>query len=235
MRCRKAQRYVSFMIDDQLSSREAVRLERHLEKCGECRAMAEDFRVMAGAAAKLDPPEPADNAWRGIRAKLAAADTEPARTGFATGRRTLFGAGVPALRYAGAAALAVALVVTGVIVGLRLGREDAPAARGNSEAYTLAKLDEAERHYLAAIQSLNEAFAAGKEGQPPQVVELFDRSLSVIDATIQACRRAVFEEPDDLEARSYLLAAYTRKVTLLDSALDLQRSDRDAAGGKTIL
>jgi tetratricopeptide (TPR) repeat protein len=103
------------------------------------------------------------------------------------------------------------------------------------EAYTLAKLDEAERYYEQAIRSLGEAFAAGKGALDPRVIELFDRNLSVIDATIQACRNAVLAEPDDLEARSYLLAAYTQKVTLLDSALDLQRGHRDAAVGKRII
>jgi tetratricopeptide (TPR) repeat protein len=103
------------------------------------------------------------------------------------------------------------------------------------EAYILAKLDEAERYYQQAIRSLNEAFATEKGMLAPQVAEFFDRNLSVIDTTIQACRAAVLAEPDDLEARNYLLAAYTQKVTLLDSALDLQRRDRDAAIGKKII
>lgn len=67
------------------------------------------------------------------------------------------------------------------------------------------------------------------------MAELFDRNLTVIDATIQACRQAVLDEPDDLEARDFLMAAYTRKITLLDDALDLQRRGRDAASGRTIL
>lgn len=103
------------------------------------------------------------------------------------------------------------------------------------EAYTLAKLDEAERHYEQAVRALGEAFAAEKGALPPEVVDLFDRNLSVIDSTIQACRAAVQAEPDDLEARNYLLAAYTRKAALLDSALDLQRGGRDAAGLRTII
>ena len=53
--------------------------------------------------------------------------------------------------------------------------------------------------YQQAIKSLSEAFAAEKGTLAPQVAELFDRNLSVIDASIQACRRAVLEEPDDLE------------------------------------
>ncbi len=131
--------------------------------------------------------------------------------------------------------MALVLVITGVSIGRRIGRGPAPLGPEAREKYTLAKLDEAERYYQQAIKSLGEAFAAGKGTLAPQVAELFDRNLSVIDTTIQACRRAVLEEPDDLEARNYLLAAYTQKVTLLDSALDLQRGSLDAAGKAKIL
>jgi hypothetical protein len=230
MRCSKAHEYISRSIDGELSGRQAARLERHLASCGECRALAEDFRAIAGDAAKLDAPEPSDKVWKGIRAGLAAADLKPARERLESARRPLFGLGLPALRYAGVAALAVVLVASGLIVGLRLGRQGTLAGSDRGEKYTLAKLDEAERYYQQAIKSLSEAFASEKGALVPQVVELFDRNLSVIDATIQACRRAVLEEPDDLQARNYLLSAYTEKVTLLDSALDLQRRDREAAG-----
>ena len=236
MRCRKAHEYISRSIDGELSGRQAARLERHLASCGECRALLEDLRAIASDAARLDAPEPSDKVWKGIRAGLAAANLKPAGKNLSPVRRPLFGLSVPGLRYAGVAALAVVLVASGLIVGLRLGRQGTPARSDRGEKYTLAKLDEAERHYQQAIKSLSEAFASQKGGLVPQVVELFDRNLAVIDATIQACRRAVLEEPDDLQARSYLLAAYTEKVTLLDSALDLQRWDREATGkGKKIL
>jgi len=236
MRCRKANDYISRSVDCELVGREAARLERHLASCGECRALVADLRAIAGGAAKLDAPEPSDNVWKRIRAGLAAADLKPSRAGLGTDRRPLFGLGVPALRYAGVAALAVVLVVSGVVVGLRLGRQGLPVGPEAGEKYTLAKLDEAERYYQQAIKSLSEAFASEKGALAPQVAELFDRNLSVIDATIQACRRAVLAEPDDLQARNFLLAAYTEKVTLLDSALDLQRWDREATGkAKTIL
>jgi tetratricopeptide (TPR) repeat protein len=230
MKCRKTHEYISRSIDGELSGRQAARLERHLASCGECRALLEDLRAIAGDAAKLDAPEPSDRVWKGIRAGLAAAELKPARKRLDPARRPLFGFSLPALRYANVAALAVVLVVSGVVVGLRLGRQGTPAGSDKGEKYTLAKLDEAERYYQQAIKSLSEAFASEKGALVPQVVELFDRNLSVIDATIQACRRAVLEEPDDLQARSYLLSAYTVKVTLLDSALDLQRQDREAAG-----
>ena len=235
MRCRKTHEYISRSIDGELAGRQVARLERHLASCGECRALLEDLRAIAGDAAKLDAPEPSDRVWKGIRAGLAAAELKPAREGLDPARRPLFGFSLPALRYAGVAALAVVLVVSGVVIGTRLGRQELPSGPDAGEKYTLAKLDEAERYYQQAIKSLSEAFTSEKGALAPQVAELFDRNLSVIDATIQACRRAVLEEPDDLELRNYLLAAYTQKVTLLDSALDLQRMDRDAAGKKKVL
>lgn len=235
MRCRKAREYISRTVDGELDPRRAERLERHLAECGDCRALLADLRKIVGGAAGLEGPEPSDEVWKNIRAGLATATLGPRVEGAPLDRRPLFGLSLPAVRYAGAAALALILVVSGIVVGKRLGREDARMSPQEREAYTLAKLDEAERHYEQAVRALGEAFAAEKGALPPEVAELFDRNLSVIDATIQACRAAVTAEPDDLEARNYLLAAYTRKAALLDSALDLQRGGREAAGQRTII
>jgi tetratricopeptide (TPR) repeat protein len=232
MRCRKANEYISRSIDGELAARESVRLDRHLAACEDCRVLREDLRRIVAGAAKLETPEPSDKVWLNIRAGLVRATA--GRTGERSGgmRVPALGLGLPALRTVGVAAVALVLVVTGVVVGRRLGRGPAPLGPEAREKYTLAKLDEAERYYQQAIKSLGEAFTAEKGTLSPQVAEFFDRNLSVVDATIQACRRAVLDEPEDLEARNYLLAAYTKKITLLDSALDLQRG-HVAAAGKT--
>jgi tetratricopeptide (TPR) repeat protein len=235
MRCRKVHEYISRSIDGELSDGASARLERHLAACDECRAVREDLRKIVAGAARLETPAPSDRVWLNVRAGLARETAGRADERSGAFRRPAFGLGLPALRYAGVAAAALVLVVTGVVVGSRLGRAPAPLGPEAREKYTLAKLDEAEHYYEQAIKSLGQAFAAGKGTLAPQVAELFERNLSVIDATIQACRRAVLDEPDDLEARNYLLAAYTQKITLLDSALDLQRRDRDAAGKAKIL
>jgi len=235
MTCYKSRKYISRSIDGDLSERESVRLERHLGACGECRALQADLRKIVDGAARLETPEPSERVWLDIRAGLTREKPAGAGGRSADLRRPAFGLGLPALRYAGVAAVALVLVITGVSIGRRLGRGPAPLGPEAREKYTLAKLDEAERFYQQAIKSLSEAFTAEKGTLAPQVAELFDRNLSVIDATIQACRRAVLEEPDDLEARNYLLAAYTQKLTLLDSALDVQRGSRDAAGRTKIL
>jgi hypothetical protein len=236
MRCRKCREYISRAVDGELSGKERARLERHLEKCDDCRALSRDLGRIVEAAAGLEAPEPSEKVWTNIRTVL----VNNGRTGRAAAgeraprRPPAFWLGAPAFRYAGAAVLALAVVVTGVVVGFRSGREKVPSSPEARERYTLAKLDEAERYYQQAIKSLSEAFTAGRGTLPREVAEVFDRNLSVVDATIQACRRSVLEAPDDLEARNFLMAAYTQKITLLDSALDLQRENRGAAGQKTI-
>ncbi len=235
MTCHKSREYISRSIDGDLSERENSRLERHLTACDECRALREDLRKIVDGAARLETPEPSEKVWINIRAGLTRERAAGVIAGPGAARRPAFGLGLPAFRYAGIAAAALLLVITGISIGRRLGRGPAPLGPEARESYTLAKLDEAESHYQQAIKSLSEAFSAEKGMLAPQVAELFDRNLSVIDATIQACRRAVLEEPDDLEARNYLLAAYTQKLTLLDSALDLQRGGQNAAGRRTRL
>lgn len=235
MKCPKAQRYISRSIDGDLAGRKARGLERHLETCRDCRAFAEDLRAIAGGAAKLDALEPSPSVWTDIKSRLVALEQNPAAGRRQDLPRPAPWLGLPALRFAGVAALTVVLVVSGVVVGLRLGRHGLPAGPEAGEKYTLAKLDEAEAHYQQAIRALSQAFASQKGALAPQVVELFERNLGVIDSTIRACRAAVLAEPDDLQARSFLLAAYTEKVTLLDSALDLERRDRESAGKGKIL
>ena len=235
MTCHKSREYISRSIDGDLSERESARLKRHLAACGECRVLSDDLRKIVDGAARLETPQPSERVWLDIRAGLTREKAAGASGRSEVLRHPAFGLGLPALRYAGVAAVALVLVITGVSIGRRLGRGPVPLGPEAREKYTLAKLDEAERYYQQAIKSLIEAFTAEKGMLAPQVAELFDRNLSVIDTTIQACRRAVLEEPDDLEARNYLLSAYTQKLTLLDSALDLQRGSRDAAGRTKIL
>ncbi len=122
MRCRKAQEYISRSVDGELDPRRAARLERHLAECGDCRALAADLRKIVDERGRAGaPPSRPSKVWRNIRAGLEAGTLRPSAEGARLDRRPLFGLSLPALRYAGAAALAVVLVVSGVVVGRRWG------------------------------------------------------------------------------------------------------------------
>jgi hypothetical protein len=235
MRCHRAQRLISEYIDGSLETGKAAGLERHIRKCAACRELLGDFRAMAEAAPGLAGPEPQDAVWLKIRSQLNAPEAGLSTAQDRAFRSRPFGWGAPALRFAGAAALALILIASGIIVGIRLGRRGSPGIPRNSEKYTLAKLDEAEGYYNKAIASLGEAFTSQKGMMVPQVTEMFEKNLAVIDATIQACRQAVLKEPDDLQARNYLLAAYLDKVHILDTALEFSGKNPAAVKrGKTL-
>lgn len=226
MRCRNAQRDISEYVDGTLDARRTAALERHLAACAACREVLEDFRAVCDAASRLDAPEPGDDVWRTIRSRLEAEVSGRAGAPSAAApRRRTFAWGLPAMKLAGAAALVMILIGTGLVVGIRAGRGGKAVDPSDRNKFTLAKLDEAEGYYQKAIASLAEAFAAQKGAMPVQVAEVFEKNLTLVDATIQACRQSVLKEPEDLEARNYLLAAYMDKISVLDAALDLVKTN----------
>jgi len=228
MRCRTARKLVSESFDGPLDPPAGSRLEGHLRDCAECRKVRADLAaVMAGARSFDTPSVPAD-AWIRIRARLreAEASTERPSRGFAA--RPRFAPAVAALAL-------VAVAAGGILVGLKLGRRPVSLTPEMHEQATLAKLDEAERHYVLAIKSLGEALSGAKDRLSPEVSEMFTRNLEVVDATIQACRQAVLSEPDDVRARDFLLAAYMEKMALLGDLLDMERADpRAGAPGEAL-
>jgi hypothetical protein len=221
MKCTKAARWTSDYADGVLDAGKSARLERHLESCPACRELLRDFRAMAGDARGLDAPAVPVQAWTRIRARLrdgAAVPPGGKRPAFAAspfgGRRFVFAAGSLALTVVAAGAL---------FFSLRKGRDLVVSGPEQQEERTLAKLDEAERYYELAVKSLGEALAGEKGRLSPGVVEMFEKNLDVVDATIQACRLAVRSEPDNVQARDYLLAAYKEKIVLMGDLLDMNR------------
>jgi Putative zinc-finger len=73
----------------------------------------------------------------------------------------------------------------------------------------------AEREYRSAIRLLDSAIAKRKEGFDPELIRQYESSLALIDSSIAASRRALRERPNDLAAGQFLLAAYARKVELM--------------------
>lgn len=208
---------ISESTDGTLALRKAARLEEHLRTCADCREVLADLRVLVREAGKLaTPPVPAE-AWAGIRARLRDAGAPAARD-----ERAIFGR--PRLVPALAALALMAVAAGGVFVGLKLGRRPVVLSPDMREQATLAKLDEAERHYELAIKSLGEALAGQGGKLSPEVSEMFARNLEVVDVTIQACREAVRSEPDNVRARDYLLGAYEEKIVLMDDLLNMNRA-----------
>jgi predicted anti-sigma-YlaC factor YlaD len=220
MKCAKARQWISDHLDGLLDSEQEAELRRHLEACPECRELARDFEAIIEQTKDLAKLEPAPSVWPKILAGVQAAGKEsslPLRreTGWLA---ALWRGGV--LRYAAAAL--VLLIVGGLVV--RLGPWRAAGGEKGSVAFTIAKLEEAQRYYEKAIQSLSEAVAAQKNGMNPELAEIFQRNLEAMDATIRASRALVEKDPDNLVVRASLLTAYREKVSFLEEMMGLERA-----------
>jgi hypothetical protein len=99
-------------------------------------------------------------------------------------------------------------------------RRVAPRARRLSDQGLIdqqigQQIARAEREYRNAIKLLDRAIAKRKEGFEPELIKQYEGSLALIDSSIAASRRALRERPNDLAAGQFLLAAYARKVELM--------------------
>jgi tetratricopeptide (TPR) repeat protein len=256
MRCSHAHKLIGDKLDGALSSKDSARLREHLDKCSDCRDLLKDFQGIVEQAKGLPKHEPSHRVWTavldGVRAFRDICDDQVVvddRVARVVRDNRVAGPSPSAIKlpkpkwyetyiFAGRAkyALAAALllvVVGGVVIGLRPGKD----MNGLSEQarFTLAKLEEAEKHYKLAIRALSEAVGSQTNRFDPLVVAVFARNLYEIDTAIQACQAAVKNNPNDLSAREYLLGAYKDKVNFLDSLIDIRKASPSAKpAGKKI-
>lgn len=87
-----------------------------------------------------------------------------------------------------------------------------------SEQELLARqLVKAEREYQGAIKMLERAVAKRRDNIDPEALRQYESSLALIDNSISQSKRALRQQPDDLAAGQFLLAAYAKKVELMQT------------------
>ena len=109
------------------------------------------------------------------------------------------------------------------------------AAENQNNRLVLSKLDEAEHYYQKAIQSLGEALAAGRKDMDPGILKVFRDNLTLINASLSACKEAVLNNPQDVESRQYLLAMYREKTDLLSQWVEQGNETALSGEHKTII
>lgn len=235
MRCSKARKLISEYIDGSLQTRKSASVEQHLDVCPDCRHLLEDFEAIVEDAKKLEEHAPSDQTWLKIKAGLK--PEEQKVLAFKPRKRAWFSLifSPPKLKYALSSAVILAFIVGVVIIGLRhwTGRDFLD--RGDLQKYTLAKLDEAEHHYQKAIKALGEAISAQEGQMDPQIAQVFKSNLEVIDSSIMACRQMVLQNPENIDARNYLLAAYRGKMNFLNEMMETKQASFPRREFKTII
>ncbi len=223
MKCSRAHKLIGDYLDKNLRAKDQTRLKEHLESCEGCRSLLEDFQAITEQAQELDKLSPSDDVWLRILTKVRAAKREERLDLVQKSGRRQFAFYPNRTKFVWAAALILLFAVGGIVIGLRPWRGKAVPVFSQQDQYTLAKLEEAEKHYQLAIQALNEAVASQKGSLDPQMAAVFDKNLKLINDSIQICMNAVRKDPRSLEARIYLLAAYREKVSFLGDIVELKK------------
>lgn len=239
MTCETARTRVQEQIDGALDPAAARDLERHLDECAACRALAADLSAIADAAADLDPIDPPEHVWlqlagrwrreHGASASAVPSGTTPRRRSY-TWWHALATAAVLTVAAGGAW---IAWRATGsetaapqeTRAGVLLERAQ-PAGAGNATSEALVEsaqrdIEAAEQLYVRAIAGFEQAAASQKELLTPEVAAMVDRNLEVIDHAIAESRAAVRAQPADVVARESLFEALRKKVTMLQNTMSL--------------
>jgi len=91
----------------------------------------------------------------------------------------------------------------------------APARQLTDQEMMNQQIARAEREYQKAIRMLDQAIAKRRGGLDPALVKQYESSLALIDGSIASSRRALRQRPDDPTAGQFLLAAYAKKLDLM--------------------
>jgi len=97
----------------------------------------------------------------------------------------------------------------------QIQREQVQARQLNETELLAKQLVRAEREYQSAIKLLDRAVAKRRNEIQPEAFKKYESSLALIDSSIAQSKRALREFPNDAAAGQFLLAAYARKVELM--------------------
>ena len=225
MNCGKCQELLSEFLDGTLDHRDHAAVSAHLAACPACAHARQEFHAIISAARDsrdyLHSPPDERALWLRVRSaverKGRRAATAPAREGlWSLLLRKRWELSLPQLA-AGVAALVVAVAfATALVVGYVTPGRRADAGRASrrvvsDEFYPSAYLEPHE----AKLRYLEQRVEARKASWNPRMRASFDRSLSVLDQTVNDSLDDLRQNPHDEVAEEMLNSALRDKIELL--------------------
>lgn len=220
--CPDAQEDVSLWMDGELDPSQAETVGKHIKSCAECAAFYQDLRSIREGVERLELFDPPEHIWTSLRLQLSDEGlirSKPRGAFWAAFLPKHF----PYLKPAWSGAiLALFLGVSSLLVYDLTTRSpvvpDPMVATSHQEDLT-EELRKAEANYRAAIEALSASSRKKLEGLDPVLAQVFHDNLATMDYYLNECKRAVENSPQNPLAHRYLLAAYQKKVELMQTIL----------------
>lgn len=218
--CPDLQEDVSLWVDGELDLTRAETVKRHLECCPECAAFHRDMNAIRQGVERLEPIEPPDRLWKSIRFQLEAEGrirSKPNEPFWAA----IIPRNFPDLKPAWSGAILALFLAIGSLLVYDLTTPSpvvpVPAASTSHQEAVLEELRKAEANYRAAIEALSASSREKLESLDPVLAQVFHDNLATMDYYLNECKRAVENSPQNPLAQRYLLAAYQKKVELMQT------------------
>jgi hypothetical protein len=222
------------LVDGRLDPALQRDVERHLEACAGCRALATDLRSIRAAAFMLDRREPPAAVWATLQSAVAAEPPPRARVLLMPTRHNW-----PVwLAAAAVLTLATTIGLWPLIRPAAVPPHDEAATVSPAEVTVesvTAEFEAAERHYQKAIDDLQTIANKDTGELDPQVAAVLNKNLTVIDQAISESRAALKAQPSSTNAQEGLFDALRSKVALLQQTVELineMRKGNQAEAGR---
>ena len=114
----------------------------------------------------------------------------------------------------------VLLIAAGI--GYYFNKPLSPEQKTRLQMEAVAELEETEMNYIAAIEKFSSLVEDNKENIDPELYQLYDEKLTVLDDYIEQCKDAIAQNQYNGNARKYLAIAYQEKVETLKQLSEMQ-------------
>jgi len=203
MTCAEFQKVLPYIIETGGSADE----ESHLGSCPVCSDLVSDLKYIAEQAKLLLPMhDPSLGVWERLQRSLSAEGLikpgrmpQLLRVGQPSARSW------PALAAAGAIA---AVVILGLAVLVWQRGDTSHQTASSTPAAANPSIDRDDSKLLAEV-----------EKREPRLRPVYEKNLENVNAYIRDARRSVAQDPNDEEAREYLMQAYSQKALLYEMAV----------------
>ena len=220
--CPDAQEDVSLWMDGELDPSQAEMVGKHIKSCAECAAFYQDLRSIREGVERLELFDPPEHIWTSLRLQLSDEGlirSKPRGTFWAAFLPKHF----PNLKPAWSGAILALFLGVGSLLVYDLTTRspvvpDPMVVTSHQEDLT-EELRKAEANYRAAIEALSASSRKKLEGLDPVLAQVFHDNLATMDYYLNECKRAVENSPQNPLAHRYLLAAYQKKVELMQTIL----------------
>ncbi|MFC1539078.1 hypothetical protein ACFL6H_06630 [Candidatus Latescibacterota bacterium] len=95
-----------------------------------------------------------------------------------------------------------------------------PGQKLKLQAEAIEQIERTEQEYLSSIARLSELAEAKKANINPEIYDVYEEKLAVLDNYILECREAINENKYNPHARTYLAMAYKEKTETLKEIIE---------------